>query len=131
MANITYKPNAVGMFALTRAPSGEVGRDLAKRGHRLVNIAQRQVGVKSGFLRASIHSTLSLGTTGLAVTVGSSASIALLHHNGVKPHVIVPRGTGVLRFGTGGSITHAQVVLHPGVKPNRYLTDNLARVVLT
>jgi hypothetical protein len=65
----------------------------------------------------------------LVATVGSGNRIALMHHNGTRPHFIRPRRAQTLRFYSHGRIVYSQLVFHPGTRPNRYLTDNLSRVV--
>lgn len=131
MVDAIFVPDIAGMFSLTRSPTDLVGVDLAKRGQRLARLARGQVGVKRGRLRSTIHSNLGVEATGLVVTVGSSSRLALMHHNGTRPHVIVMQAGNMLRFSNNGRIAYAREVRHPGTKPNRFLTDNLARVVLT
>jgi hypothetical protein len=53
----------------------------------------------------------------------------LMHHQGTRPHIIVPRRAQTLRFYSRGRIVYSKLVHHPGTKPNRYLTDNLRRVI--
>lgn len=67
---------------------------------------------------------------GFAVRVGTDHPIALLHHEGTRPHTIVPRTAKVLRFKSGGASVHIfrPRVQHPGTKPNRFLTDALRAV---
>lgn len=110
-------------------PSGDVGRYLARKG-RTINIAAKaQVGVRTGALRASIHMRHLRDSRGQFVRIGSALNYAYLHHEGSKPHVITPNRAQVLRFTTRGRVVYAHAVMHPGTKPNRYLTDNL-RLVL-
>jgi hypothetical protein len=131
-STVTYVPNTLGFFAEFQTTGGMVGRDLAKRGTQLTRLAQRQVGKKTMALWASLGWHFGVhGKNDLMVTVGSNSKIALIHHNGTRAHVIRPRRTGALRFRQGGRIVYARRVFHPGTKPNRYLTDNLPRVVLT
>jgi hypothetical protein len=61
------------------------------------------------------------------VIVGSSHPIALIHHEGTRPHIIVPVKAKALRFpgAAPSGFIFAKRVNHPGTKPNRYLTDNL------
>lgn len=110
-------------------PSGDVGRYLARKGRIITIAAKAQVGVRTGALRASIHMRHLRDSRGQFVRVGSALNYAYLHHEGTKPHVITPNRAQVLRFTTRGRVVYAHAVMHPGTKPNRYLTDNL-RLVL-
>lgn len=114
---------------LTKSPQGDVGKFLRKRAQVLQALAQRQVGVKSGALRRSIRYQVVRDSKGLVATVGSNNRIALMHHNGTKPHIILPRYAQTLRFYSHGRIVYSKMVHHPGTKPNKYLTDNLARAI--
>jgi hypothetical protein len=66
---------------------------------------------------------------GLTAVIGSDNRIALMHHQGTRPHIIMPRRAQTLRFYSRGRIVYSKLVHHPGTKPNRYLTDNLRRVI--
>ncbi len=114
---------------ITKSPTGMVGRHLNKLARRLSVLAKTQVGVKSGALKASISYKVVRNGRGLMAVIGSDNKIALMHHNGTRPHIILPRRSQTLRFYSHGRIVYAQVVRHPGTKPNKYLTDNLRRVI--
>ena len=60
---------------------------------------------------------------GQVMKVGSDVRHALWHHEGTRPHPIV--GRRVLRFVKNGKVVFAHKVMHPGTRPNRYLSDNL------
>jgi len=109
-------------------PSGDVGRYLAKKGRIIQAAARAQVGVRTGALRASIHMRHLRDSRGQFIKVGSSLNYALLHHEGSKPHIIVPDRATILKFATRGRVVYANAVRHPGTKANRYLTDNLKLV---
>jgi len=109
-------------------PSGDVGRYLAKKGRIVQAAARAQVGVRTGALRASIHMRHLRDSRGQFIKVGSSLNYALLHHEGSKPHIIVPDRATILKFATRGRVVYAHAVRHPGTKANRYLTDNLKLV---
>jgi hypothetical protein len=109
-------------------PSGDVGRYLAKKGRIVQAAAKAQVGVRTGALRASIHMRHLRDSRGQFVKIGSSLNYALLHHEGSKPHLIVPNRATILRFVNRGRVVYAHAVMHPGTKANRYLTDNLKLV---
>jgi hypothetical protein len=108
-------------------PSGDVGKYMANRGRLLVGMAKRQVGVKTGALRASINMTHSRTGRGQQIRIGSSLPYARLHHEGSPPHLIRPKNARMLRFYSRGQIVFTHMVRHPGTRPNRYLTDNMRR----
>jgi hypothetical protein len=80
---------------------------------------------RSSELKESIKYTVSTAPYGVKATVGSSVSYALIHHNGSRPHVILPVRAKSLVFTSKGRLVVTNRVNHPGTKPNRYLTDNL------
>ena len=123
LANITYyEPN---LDYLLNNPAGPVGRDLGRRGRKVLVAARSQVGVDTGRLKASLKSNQSRDTRGQFVMVGSKLSHALMHHEGTRPHIITPSRSQVMVFNKGGRVIYATQVRHPGTKPNRYLKDNL------
>lgn len=115
-----------GVFEVTHSPTGDVARDLRRRGDRVLAVSKRMVHAKTGRLKASLHADLRYGIGGnLMVEVGSDVRHALLHHGGTRPHVIRAKNGGVLRFPSRGKIVHATMVRHPGTRPNPYLTAAL------
>jgi hypothetical protein len=121
---IVFRPKSLD-FLLNDA-FGPVGRDLNKRARRVMTAAKAQVGVDTGRLKQSIHVRNHNRTmTGQSIQVGSPASYALAHHNGTRPHLIVPKTAKVLRFTAGSRVIYTHSVRHPGTRPNKYLTDNL------
>ena len=127
MARFVADP--VAMKYLLRDPDGEVGRHLLKLAARVARLAKAQVGVDTGALRRSISYRVVRRYGGLTAVIGSDNRIAFLHHEGSRPHIILPRRAQTLRFYSRGRIVYSKVVHHPGTKPNRYLTDNLRRVI--
>ena len=111
------------------SPSGEVGRFLSKKGRLIVAAAKRQVGVRTGVLRSSIHMRHFRDPRGQYIKIGSSLSYARAHHEGTAPHLIRPSRAKVLRFESRGQIVFTHMVRHPGTAPNRYLTDNMRRII--
>jgi len=109
-------------------PSGDVGRYLARKGRMIKMAAMAQVGVRTGALRASIHMRHLRDSRGQFVRIGSPLNYALAHHEGTKPHLITPNRAQVLRFTRGSTVVYAHAVMHPGTKPNKFLTDNLGLV---
>jgi hypothetical protein len=113
------------MDFLLNNPNGDVGRHLARKGRMVEGAAKRQVGVKTGRLRSSIHMRHLLDSRGQYVRIGSELNYALMHHEGTKPHVITPDKSKMLKFTTRGKLVYAYSVMHPGTKANKYLSDNL------
>ena len=121
--------NEAAYKELTRSPTGEVGRYLTIVGAKLKYLAKYQAGRKTGALMNSINYRITRDSRGLVALVGSDNRVALMHHNGTRPHIIAARNAKTLRFYSHGRIVYAQVVHHPGTRPNRYLTDNLRKVI--
>jgi hypothetical protein len=123
MATVVFRQPAFENFK--NSPSGDVGRYLHRKGLLVTAAAQRQVGVKTGALRASIHMRHFRDTRGQYIRIGSSLPYARLHHEGTRPHIIRPNTQQVLRFVSRGQVVFAHSVNHPGTRPNKYLSDNL------
>jgi len=121
--------NEAGYKYLTRSPNGEVGRYLTIVGAKLKYLAKYQAGYKTGALRSSINYRITADSRGLVALIGSDNRVALMHHQGTRPHIIAARRAKTLRFYSHGRIVYAKVVHHPGTRPNRYLTDNLRKVI--
>lgn len=120
---VLYKP--IVNFEL-RNMYGTVGRYIRKVGQRAANRARRQVGVKTGALKASIRMQVIRRRGEVAVKIGGYTDYALLHHQGSRPHIIEPnKPGGQLVFFKGSRLVRTPIVHHPGTKPNRYLTDQL------
>lgn len=114
------------MDNMLNSPRGEVGKYMTKVGLKIVVAAKAQVGVKTGALRDSIHMRLKRGVFGgLRLEVGSPLSYAKMHHDGTRPHVILPNRQTVLRFSSGSRVVYSREVKHPGTRPNKFLSDNL------
>jgi len=124
-----FVPNKAVLDYYLKNPAGPVGRDLYRRSSKVMIAAKRQVGVKSGALRESINMSYEREITGQAIKIGSPLPYAKLHHEGSKPHVILPVQGKYLKFVSGRRLIFATKVNHPGTRPNRYLSDNL-RLIL-
>ena len=122
MKFIMYRPQ---LDALLKQPQGEVGRYLHARGRAIQAAARAQVGVRTGALRASIMVSQERTALGQIVTVGSSLPYAAMHHEGTRPRVIQARPGGMLRFTKGARVVYTRQVMHPGTRPNKFLSDNL------
>lgn len=129
MAKVIFYPPA--MDWLLKEPGGPVGRWLSGLGREIRGLARRQVGYRTGALRASIHMRHERDIRGQYIVVGSDLRYALLHHEGTKPHVITPKKAPMLVFASKGRIVRAHRVMHTGTKPNRYLKDPMTIVVTT
>lgn len=122
---------------ILRSPNGDGVRLMLRRADYLQTAAKRQIrighvhgGGGFGNLRDSITKHIMATGSGSAMpiaVVGSDHPIALIHHEGTRPHDIRPRYKRALRWpgATKSGWRFAKVVHHPGTKPNRYLTDNM------
>lgn len=117
--------NGKALDFLVNNVRGPVGLHLYRKALKIKSLARRQVGVDTGSLKSSIH--IRRGRTGIGqyVEIGSNKSHAYMHHEGTKPHVILPNTAKQLRFSAGGRIVYTRKVMHPGTKANRYLSDQL------
>jgi len=110
-------------------PDEMVGRYLTIVAAKLKILAKAQAGYKTGALRNSINYRVVNSGGGLVAFVGSDNRVAFMHHEGTRPHIIAARRAQTLRFYSRGRIVYAKVVRHPGTRPNKYLTDNLRKVI--
>ena len=133
--------NPQALQALLESPNGPIVRDLIRRGNRVKQRAQELVGVaqldpysaarrgrRPGTLRDSIVMRITRGGKwGTTAIVGTNDRIALWHHEGTVPHVIVPRRARFLVFywPRVGRVVYAKRVRHPGTQPNRFLVNAL------
>jgi phage gpG-like protein len=127
---IAFKFDNAAYAQLVHSKNGAVTKDLVRRAERLRALAVKQVGKDTGRLARDIRVTIIPGPNGPTALVGSNNKIALIHHNGTRRHPITARPGRTLRFAHRGRIVYARKVMHPGTRPNRYLTDNLRRVVV-
>lgn len=131
MAVVGFKVDLRPLDDMLYGRTGGTAKHLRRMGNKLERLAKRDVGKKTGSLMRSISVQMSMSSTGLVVFVGARSNIAFLHHEGTRPHVILPHTASVLRFRSRGKIVFAGQVNHPGTKANPYLSRNLAQVVLT
>jgi hypothetical protein len=125
---VIYKP--ILNFELN-SRYGMVDRHLHGVANRIAQLARLQAGYRTGLLKANIRiSHQPPKPTGPSVKVGAYVRHALIHHEGTKPHVITPnKPGGSLVFMKGSRIVRTKIVMHPGTRPNRYLTDQLRKVI--
>jgi hypothetical protein len=107
--------------------SGGLWRALEIKGEIAVAKAKAQAGFKTGKLRSSIHKRHTGNFTGQYLWIGSTVSYAYMHHEGTRPHLIAPKMAGkMLRFSSKGRMVITPgPVMHPGTKPNPYLSNQL------
>ena len=119
---VVYNPQLTYML---KGQGGLVDRDMRRRAIVVQGAARASVGVRTGVLKASIHTRRTLRATGFQYEVGSAVKYALTHHEGAAPHIIIANRAQTLRFTSGGRVVYARTVAHPGTRANRYLKDNL------
>jgi hypothetical protein len=130
-SDVTFKFKKVVIYdwALNlelHTPSGGLWKDLERRSAMAVHGAKAQAGFRTGALKKSIKHTHTSDRLGQTVKIGSSLSYAYLHHNGSKPHIIKPKVEGgVLVFTSNSRVVRAKTVMHPGTRPNPYLSNQL------
>ena len=118
-------PSQADILKLVNDSRGPVIPHLRRIGRTIVAAARKQVGKETGELARSIHYNLQRYGGLPEVWIGTYNSIAYLHHEGTRPHAISARNRTFLRYSARGRIVYARTVMHPGTRPNRYLTDNL------
>lgn len=125
-----YSPSQADVLRVMNDPRGPLLPHLRKIGRTIVAAARRQVGKDTGELARSIHYNIQRFGGLPEVWIGTYNSIAYLHHEGTRPHAISARNAQFLRFSVRGRVVYSRTVMHPGTKPNRFLTDNiyLARI---
>lgn len=112
---------------------GPVGHDMSRRLRTLEFRAKQSVGVDSHSLQRGIETRKRTVVDGLQGEVGNwHHRYAAAHHEGARPHVIVPRPENVLGrlvFTVNGRKVFATRVQHPGNRPNPYLSRWLREAV--
>jgi len=109
--------------AYLNTPAGDLWKWMDRRGDRVVKSAKRQVGVRTGRLRSSIHMRHGVYMRGQELWIGANISYGYMHHEGTRPHIIAPKNGGALVLRSGAVVRGA--VRHPGTKANKFLTDNI------
>lgn len=122
-----YEPEFTNMI---NGDDGLVGRYMKRKARAIVSAAKAQAGYKTGALKKSIHFRHTTHAYGHKLWIGSRLSYAYMHHEGTKPHLILPKKSEVLRFTKGSRVIYSRGVNHPGTKPNRYLSNQLALVLI-
>lgn len=126
----TFTKDNAGMRYVLRAPGGLVYPHIEGKTRRVTTLSKRQVGKDTRALVRSIGYTMEIRSVGgVTGKVTAADKKAIMHHNGTKPHIIVPKRATALRFKYRGRIVYRQLVRHPGTQPNRFLTDPLRTVI--
>jgi len=125
----TFQPDRSAMRQMLRGSGGLVYNEIEKRTRRANTFAKAQVGKDTRELYRSINYRITAGSGNVLGVVSANNKIALMHHNGTRPHIIAARRAQTLRFKSRGKIVYAKVVRHPGTRPNKFLTDSLRKVV--
>lgn len=129
MAASSFRIDESGINELFNSSQGDVHRYMEEQAKKIVFLAKRKVGKKTRALEQSIGYRMYRFGDGVAFEVEATNHIALLHHEGTRPHFIHPRAGRALRFKDGGRVVYAHLVLHPGTRPNPYLTAALREVI--
>lgn len=114
---------------LLNHPTGAVGRHMKSIGLKILAGAHSMAGVRTGQLRRKLYMKQGRRGRFQYVEVGSTARHAYYHHEGTKPHQILPENGRLLRFNVGGKVVYARRVSHPGTKGTKYLTIPMRRAV--
>lgn len=124
MADIKIDWDQVAIRKMFRSPTGEVGRNLAKRGERIAEAARK---LAPGSMGDHVHTTVTGSVlTGTLVTVYCDHPAIIYVSKGTRPHVIMPSGKKALRFSMGGETVFAMRVNHPGTKPDPFMIKAMA-----
>lgn len=129
MPESRFRIEEKGITELFFSPQGDVNKHMQDIGNRIVFVAKRLVGEDQGTTKRSIRSAMLRAPGAVIVEVSATSKAALLHHEGTRPHVIVPRRARALRFKQGGRVVYAQRVFHPGTRPNPYLANAMRAAV--
>lgn len=124
MARSSFRIDEGGINELFNQPGGDVYEYIRRGAQRTVVLAKGYVGKNTGMLARSIDFRMLQG----GATIYADNRVALMHHEGTRPHLIAPRRARALRFKSGGRVVYAQQVMHPGTRPNRYLVTALREV---
>jgi hypothetical protein len=106
--------------------AGELNRALRQTGRILVPALKSETPVRTGRLKNSTRFQIQGGPGDQRLEIRQGAKTPEGTHYlpfvvlGTRPHTIVPRGGGVLRFEIGGRTVFAKKVNHPGNRPNKY-----------
>lgn len=123
--SVIAKVDNKGISAILNSPTGPLSRHLHRVGRRIVSAARGQVGKATLSLMGSISYDVDMVGGLPKLTVSATDEIAMIHHEGTRPHAIQARGSHAMRFSSNGRIVYSRAVMHPGTPANRFLSDNL------
>lgn len=132
MAFVKFDNKALDELLNSPVPRpGTVGAYMHKIGLEILAGARGMAGFRTGDLRRKLYMKHSRGFGGRFqyVEVGSTSSHAWLHHEGTKPHLIVPKFGRVLRYNIGGKVVYARKVNNRGTRPNKYLETPMRKAL--
>lgn len=121
--------NERALDTLLNNPYGDVGRYMRRVGLKILAGAHGMAGMRTGELRRKLYMKQGRQGRFQYVEVGSKARHAYMHHQGTKPHQILPESGRVLRFNVGGRVVYARKVSHPGTRGNEFLTIPMRKAV--
>lgn len=104
---------------------GDLWRYIESKKSVALSGARKMAGFRSGRLRRSISWYHLKNASGQYAGLKAGAPYALMHHEGTKPHKIRPNRAKALRFQQRGVVIFRHSVMHPGTKPNPYLSAQL------
>lgn len=108
---------------MLRLPGGLVYRNMERRVRR---VEAEAIRLAPGSMKFAIRTSIQRGPGGdFRGTVSVNHPAALFVTLGTRPHLIRPVQARALRFTVGGRVVYAQLVHHPGNKPNDFLVKSL------
>lgn len=132
-ARITVNIQTSRLEDLGRSASGPLFMYMVKLGAKVETAAKRNasgsiVGVRTGNLRSSVHSSTQVRGSKLVETVAADASYALAVHQGTRAYDIVPVQAKVLAWKGPAGPVFATRAHHPATKGRPFLTDALSAI---
>lgn len=129
-ARVTPQIQADRLMALGTSPAGPVYLHIAKLGARVEtqakqNVSGTMVKVRTGNLRSSGHTVMSVRGTKLVNQVIFDAEYALAVHDGSKAHDVVPVGKKVLAWKSATGPAFAMRAHIPAQVGRPFLVDAL------
>lgn len=111
---------------LTKKHKDKIKKKLLKKGLEIVREAKLKCPVRTGRLRASIHTE----TEGYTIKVGTNVKYAPYIEYGTEPHEIKPKDKEALRwFDENDNPVFAKSVDHPGTQAQPFLRPAIDKVL--
>lgn len=117
-------------YIYINGPTGAVGRYMTRRAVLMKERAKHQAGYKTGNLRRSLYIKQTSSRQGHTIKIGANVRYAMDHHEGTRPHTIIPKTAPELVFRKGSRVIRTSIVHHPGTKANPFLRDQLRPDIL-